>query len=95
MAGNIYQAGMVGMVYAEQTKCLSGSLPHLHVKLPFEQRLNGRDIVKYCLGGSSNYRTVMLVNFLTQPRLQPRKGVKSTAVFLCLSFVAAVREQFC
>lgn len=49
MAGNIYRAGVVGMVYVEQTKCLTGGLPHLHVKPPFEQRLNGRHIVKYCL----------------------------------------------
>lgn len=49
MAGNIYQAGMVGMVYMEQTKCLSGHLPHPGVTPPLEWRLNGRDTVKYCL----------------------------------------------
>lgn len=49
MAVNIYQAGMAGMVYVEQTKCLSGGLSQLRVKSPFEQRLNGRDIVKFCL----------------------------------------------
>lgn len=47
MAGNVYQAGMAGMVYVGQTKCLRGGLPHLHIKPPFEQRLNGIGIVKY------------------------------------------------
>lgn len=43
------EPGVVGMVCAEQTKCLSGDLSHLCLTSAFEQRLNGRDITKYCL----------------------------------------------